>query len=133
MLVRNLTIMFGEHAGKIWQILNETGNASEMELKDSLRLSKTEFYSGVGWLARENKIKKVNDSFELDSTNLTEEVGSAAGKVWKILNVWDEADLIILKKLSGFSEEEVYAALGWLAREGKITHKEGFYSLTTSK
>lgn len=133
MLVRNLTVMFEEHAGKIWQTLNETGTANELELQDSLRLSKNEFYSGVGWLARENKIKKINDSFELDSTNLTEEVGSAAGKLWKILDIWDEVDIITLKKLSGSSDEEVHAALGWLAREGKITHKEGFYSLTPTK
>lgn len=133
MLVRNLTTKFGENAGKIWHFLNQTGNAKEEQLQQHTKLSKKEIYAGVGWLAREDKIKKVNDSYELNSTNLTDDVGSTAGTVWKILNVWDEADVITLKKLSDCSEEDVYAALGWLAKEGKIQHDDGKYTLKTNE
>lgn len=131
--MRNLTTKFGENAGKIWHILDQTGNSSEEQLQEHTKLSKKEFYAGVGWLARENKIKKVNDSFELDSTNLTDYVGSTAGTVWKILKVWDEADVTTLKKLSDRSEEEIFAALGWLAKEGKIQHGQGKYTLKTDE
>jgi hypothetical protein len=127
--VRNLTTMFGENAGKIWQTLNETGTANESELQELVRLSKSDLYSAVGWLAREDKIKQINNRFELDATNLTDKVGNVAGTIWKILDIWDEADITTLKKLSDSNEEEVYAALGWLAREGKIQRDEGRYTL----
>jgi len=131
MLVRNLTTKFGENAGKIWQTLYNTGNADEEALQEKTRLSKNDFYAGIGWLARENKIKKTSDYYSLDNTNLTDNVGVIAGRVWKILDIWDEADITTLKKLSDSSEEDVYAALGWLAREGKVDHKAGRYTLAT--
>lgn len=130
--MRNLTTKFGENAGKIWQTLNQAVYSDEEKLQETTRLSKKEFYAGVGWLARENKIKKENEHYKLDSTNLTDTVGSTAGQVWKILDIWDEADLMTLAKLSDRSQEEVYAALGWLAREGKINHESGKYTLKSS-
>ena len=133
MLVRNLTNKFGENAGRIWHTLYQTGNSEEDQLQEHTKLSKHEFYAGIGWLARENKIKKVNDYYKLDSTNLTDQVGTVAGRVWKILDIWDEADIVTLQKLSDCSEEEVFTALGWLAREGKIEHEDGKYTLTTEK
>jgi hypothetical protein len=134
MLVRNLKTKFGENAGKIWQALKETENTDEDRLQESTNLSKNDFYAGVGWLARENKIKKVDDNYyELDSTNLTDQVGSTAGKVYKILDIWDEADITTLKKLSDTDEKEVYAALGWLAKEGKVIHESGKYTLTSTQ
>ena len=133
MLVRNLTTKFGENAGRIWHTLYQTGNSEEEQLQEHTKLSKDEFYSGIGWLARENKIKKINDYYKLDSTNLTDQVGTVAGRVWKILDIWDEADIVTLQKLSDCSEEEVFTALGWLAREGKIEHEDGKYTLTTEK
>ena len=131
MLVRKLTTKFGENAGKIWQALQDTDTKDEESLKKSTNLSKNDFYAGVGWLARENKIKKVDQYYELDSTNLTNSVGTAAGRVYKILDIWDEADITTLKKLSDTDEKEVYAALGWLAKEGKVVHESGKYTLTS--
>ncbi len=134
MLVRNLKTKFGENAGKIWQALQDIESTDEDTLQESTKLSKNDFYAGVGWLAREDKIKKVDDRYyELDSTNLTDYVGSTAGTVYKILDIWDEADITTLKKLSDTDEEEVYAALGWLAKEGKVTHESGKYTLTSTK
>jgi len=127
--VRKLTTKFGENAGKIWQALQDTDTKDEESLKKSTNLSKNDFYAGVGWLARENKIKKVDQYYELDSTNLTNSVGTAAGRVYKILDIWDEADITTLKKLSDTDEKEVYAALGWLAKEGKVVHESGKYTL----
>lgn len=129
MLVRNLTTKFGENAGKIWYTLYHAGTTDENQLQESTKLSKKELYAGIGWLARENKIKKVNDYYQLESTNLTDSVGATAGRVYKILDIWDEADIITLKKLSNSSEENVFAALGWLAKEGKIQHENGRFTL----
>ena len=132
MLVRNLTTKFGENAGKIWHTLEQAGYSDEDQLQETTKLSKKEFYAGVGWLARENKIKIENEHYKLDSTNLADTVGTTAGRVWKILDIWDEADLMTLTKLSDSSEEEVYAALGWLAREDKINQESGKYTLKSS-
>jgi hypothetical protein len=60
------------------------------------------------------------DCFKLGSTNLTGLVGSQAGRVWRILDIWGEADFVSIRRLSDLSESEVFRALGWLAREGKI-------------
>ena len=54
-------------------------------------------------------------------TNLEDNIGSTAGKVFKILDIWEQADINTMKRLSNQNDEEVYAALGWLAREDKLT------------
>lgn len=133
MLVRNLTTKFGENAGKIWQTLSQTEKVNEEKLQKDTQLSKKEFYAGIGWLAREDKIKKTDEHYTLDSTNLTDQIGTTAGRVWKILDIWDEADIITLKKLSDCSEEQVYSALGWLAKEGKVDHEKGRYVLSSNE
>ena len=48
------------------------------------------------------------------------EIGHNAGKVWGILNEKGELPLKTLKATSGFTEKDLYLALGWLAREGKV-------------
>ena len=66
----------------------------------------------------------------MDSTNLTYEIGSVAGRVWKIIDIWEEVDFYTIKKLSKADEEDIYSALGWLAREDKIyENKEQNYRL----
>jgi len=44
-----------------------------------------------------------------------------AGRVWKVLDIWGDADIQTLKKLSELDEDQVHTAIGWLAREDKIT------------
>jgi hypothetical protein len=89
-----------------------------------------DFLAGVGWLARENKISKKNKTYTLGDSNISDQVGSIAGMVWKILDIWEEADIVTLKKLADVPEEDIYTALGWLAREDKINFdKEQGYRL----
>jgi len=89
-----------------------------------LKITKIEvddFHSGVGWLAKENKISKDDkDCFKLDSTNLESEIGKQAGKIWKILDTWGDADFTTIKRLSDLDDDKVRSAIGWLARENKI-------------
>ena len=54
---------------------------------------------------------------------MKEKMGVNAGLVWNILN--DGAkDLKALKKATKLSEKDLYAALGWLAREEKVVFTE---------
>ncbi len=51
----------------------------------------------------------------------TETIGTNAGTVWVALNGAETLGIKQLKKVTKLKDKEVYAALGWLAREGKIT------------
>ncbi|MDE6134019.1 MAG: winged helix-turn-helix domain-containing protein [Muribaculaceae bacterium] len=51
----------------------------------------------------------------------TEIIGTNAGTVWVALNTADALTVKQIKKITKLKDKEVYTALGWLAREGKIT------------
>ena len=53
--------------------------------------------------------------------DVNEAIGAAAGKVWKYLSENGQASPSTLSKRAGLDNNEVQRALGWLAREGKIT------------
>ena len=50
-------------------------------------------------------------------------IGENAGRVWGALQN-GALDLKALKKATKLKNEELYLALGWLAREGKISFTE---------
>ncbi len=56
-----------------------------------------------------------------------EKIGQAAGAVWKKLHEKGASGLALmdLKKVTGFTQDEATAGIGWLAREGKLSFKEG--------
>lgn len=54
----------------------------------------------------------------------TENIGTWAGLVWNALNEADVLGNKQIKKMTKLKDKELYAALGWLAREGKITFEE---------
>lgn len=69
-----------------------------------------------------------------------ETIGASAGLVWNALNEADVLGVKQLKKITKLKDKEVFAALGWLAREGKIDmqcdpedEKEILVSLTQDK
>ena len=51
-------------------------------------------------------------------------IGLNAGKVWRILNEKGELSLFELCRELGLTFEEVAVAIGWLARENKISFRE---------
>jgi len=55
---------------------------------------------------------------------LTEEIGAAAGKVWKALDQNGEMSVAALKKAVGTKEPAVEYAIGWLAREDKVAFRK---------
>ena len=50
----------------------------------------------------------------------TEIIGTNAGTVWVALNGTDTLGIKQLKKITKLKDKEVFTAIGWLAREGKI-------------
>jgi len=117
--VRNPTVKFGEDAGKIWQTLHEHDYLEEEKLLEITKLTDSEFHAGLGWLAREDKIAK-KDQYELDNTNLGSKIGTNAGKVWQVMDIWGELDVTTITRLTRIDEQDVHTAIGWLAREDKI-------------
>ncbi len=66
---------------------------------------------------------------------MIELIGTNAGKVWNALNEGGQMSLKALKKATKIkAEKDMYAAIGWLAKEGKLafeeTEKEILVSLT---
>ena len=51
-------------------------------------------------------------------------IGLNAGKVWRILNEKGELSMFELCRELGLTFEEVAGAIGWLARENKISFRE---------
>ena len=46
----------GNNAGILWNVLNTNGKMTETKLKKESGLGSAEFYTALGWLAREGKI-----------------------------------------------------------------------------
>lgn len=53
-----------------------------------------------------------------------EQIGTYAGEVWTALAESGCNSLKTVKKATKLKEKEIYAALGWLAREGKVQLSE---------
>ena len=49
----------GNNAGLIWNALNTNGKMTETKLKKETALGNAEFYTALGWLAREGKLNVV--------------------------------------------------------------------------
>ncbi|WP_352422018.1 winged helix-turn-helix domain-containing protein [Proteiniphilum sp.] len=65
---------------------------------------------------------------------MVEQIGINAGKVWSVLDESGRQNVKEVKKATKLTDKDLYAALGWLAREGKVTleaeEKEVFASLS---
>jgi len=111
---------YGDSAGKIWTVLYKKGSTKEENLMKLTKLQKDEFYAAIGWLARENKICKNKNYYELGDTNLIDKIGADAGKVWDALYSFGEIDISHLAQYAKIQETDAISAIGWLAREDKI-------------
>jgi hypothetical protein len=115
---------FGQNAGKVWQTLNQKGPLSQTKLATTTTLNEHELQVAIGWLAREGKICRNGTVYKLGSTNLVEKVGADAGKIWTALaKKQTDVDISSLTRLTKIGVNDVYTALGWLARENKIEVK----------
>ncbi|WP_031435022.1 winged helix-turn-helix domain-containing protein [Methylomarinum vadi] len=48
--------VIGDAAGKIWNYLNENGDASVSKVAKETGLNKTDVQRAIGWLAKEGKL-----------------------------------------------------------------------------
>lgn len=112
---------FGNNAGKIWDVLHNDGPQVQAKLQKKTNIRDEEFYGAVGWLARENKICKEKRTYKIGVTNLASKIGTDAGKIWEILGRNNEIDINAISRVTKIEKMDCYYALGWLAREGKIT------------
>jgi hypothetical protein len=55
---------------------------------------------------------------------MKEKIGNDAGRIWKILDEKGSKGVKELKKLAKLTDKDVYAAIGWLAREEKLTFNQ---------
>lgn len=60
-----ITNVIGTNAGKIWNLLDESGKLSVKEIKAKLNLTEKEVYLALGWLAREDKLIFTENKKEL--------------------------------------------------------------------
>jgi len=115
---------FGQNAGKVWQALNENGPLSETKLINTTFLNEHQVHAAVGWLARENKVCQNGTLYKIGGTNLEGKIGFDAGKIWTVLSKQQtDVDISSLARLTKIDVKDVYAAIGWLARENKIDAK----------
>ncbi len=55
----------------------------------------------------------------------SEMIGTWAGLVWNAINEAETLGTKQIKKVTKLKDKELYAALGWLARENKIAIADG--------
>ena len=123
--MRDIIDNYGRMAGKIWKNLSAYGPQDEKNLIKKCKINNKDFYAAVGWLARENKICKIGLKYKLGETNLTDDIGNNAGKVWNALNRLKDTDVLTIADISKIKLNDAYSALGWLAREDKIEALSG--------
>jgi len=112
---------FGRNAGMIWQTLEKYGQLSKENLQEKTQLRTYEIDIAVGWLAREDKISYDNNMYQLRETNLTDTIGKNAGLIWDALYKQGESSIDILNEHTHLSKNQIYQAVGWLAREDKLS------------
>ena len=59
-------------------------------------------------------------------------IGENAGKIWQTLNQKGPASLGALKKSIALGDKDLYLALGWLAKEGKVAFEQKQMQVTVS-
>ena len=120
----NVIDEFGQNAGKVWQALNIKGPLSEIKLINTTFLNEHQVHAAVGWLARENKICQNRTVYKIGGTNLEGKIGFDAGKIWTVLaEQQTDVGISSLARLTRINVNDVFAAVGWLARENKIEAK----------
>ena len=113
-----------QYVEKVWNFLDTNGPQTEHIIIEKTNLKTNELCFAVGWLAKENKISKDDTTYKLGETNLISTIGKDAGNVWKILDMWGEVDIASIARLAKIDESDVFYAVGWLAREDKISGKK---------
>ena len=116
----NTIEQFGRNAGFVWNVLSEYGPLPIDEIVNKTHLRLYEVEIAIGWLAREDNISYHQGLYSISSTNLTTSIGSNAGILWHVLDECGKSTIQDMLKQSHLPTQEIYKAIGWLAREEKL-------------
>lgn len=111
------TRTIGMNAGKVWDVLQQDQALTKHQILNKTDLDSDKFHQAVGWLSRENKIRKDGEFYSISETNLTASIGSNAGVLVTVLDDLSES-VEGLEQLTKIQPDEFQQAIGWLAREG---------------
>jgi hypothetical protein len=117
----NTSGQFGRNAGRLLQTLEKHGSLSKDQLQMNTQLRPYEIDIAIGWLAREDKISCENNMYQIGQTNLTDTIGSNAGVIWESLHKQGESSIDGLTTVTHLPKSQIYEAVGWLAREDKLS------------
>jgi len=124
---------FGDYGKKIQVALDKLGMATQLMIRNDVKLSSEEVYGGLGWLACEGKIYihragklimfSISDSMNTppEKISLDEFAGKNAYKILDALLKVGVATPLMLRNETKLCMEAMFTGLGWLACEGKIT------------
>jgi predicted RNase H-like nuclease (RuvC/YqgF family) len=111
------THLIGLNAGKVWNVLKENQSLTQHQILTLTGLNSDKFNQVIGWLSRENKVRKDGEFFSLSETNLTASIGANASLVVTVLEDLKES-VEGLQQLTMIQPDEFQQAIGWLSREG---------------
>jgi len=115
----------GMIANRFKKIIDTGKQLTYLDVHKKLNVSENEYYAAVGWLARENKVSNTGFTLHFLDTDSDVKICNDAKKVWKVLETHGEVNITSIRKLTRIDSDEVFSALGWLARENKIDfHKK---------
>ena len=117
----NTSDQFGRNAGRLWQTLEKHGALSKDQLQKNTQLRPYEIDIAIGWLAREGKISFENNMYQIGQANLIDIIGKNAGVIWESLHKQCESSISGLTKETQLPTHQIYEAVGWLAREDKLS------------
>ena len=117
----NTIEQFGRNAGFVWKALSENKSLPIDEILKETHLRMYEVEIAIGWLARENKISYHQGKYYIAPTNLTTNIGSNAGVIWHVLKECGTVNIQDIIRESKLPTQEIYKAIGWLAREEKLS------------
>lgn len=57
--------VYGKNAGAVWRALNEKGKLGMRDISRHTKLSILEVNGAIGWLARENKVRMIDNGAKI--------------------------------------------------------------------
>lgn len=120
--MRDINILCGMNAGKIWKALDSKESLTKIQLLNETNMKENELFQAIGWLAKENKIKKDGEFYQLDQTNISDKIENNAEKISSLFEN-GKFNFDNLENLTEIDYEDYNLALGWLAREGKLENE----------
>ena len=116
-----MILNIGENAGRVWHALQGNGSMDVSSIANGTGLSGSDVEKAIGWLGKEGTLSIIENKYSLvegGHPSITHKYGNAAGSVWEVL--FGNNPSSALRDCLGLEKKVMNAALGWLAKEGKV-------------